>query len=540
MQKTATDWAIETKQDALKTVAKTTPSYLRLYNETRPESASRLGDFWPGLDRLCRAFEHATGWPLKCLPDAEQPADAVLWSAPASHDQAEDEQMRVGVATAEGRAAAQPPVELNAAVELAAGIGHLLGDLARARHGLWKVEAELAAGVPLAPRSNEPHLAQRLQASLRAAAEAIHGQAAALYLVDETTTYLKLRSVWGLPQERLLLPPRELARAAADLEAMLGHAVVLEDTAAHTIFQPPENAAAAVCVPVASSTAPLGTLWVFSDRAGAFADHEVNMVEVVAGRIAAELEREMLVAAGAEAGQLKRQVSAAERWQEAQLPHVSPLGDLWQIAGWAQSAGELSGEFYDWFVRADESLAISLGACGRGSIASALSAAAVRASTRAHVQHADDPAVAVEWINQSLFRGSAGGQTASLALAFADAQAPLIRLALAGEAAAWKVTTAGATRLSLPAPTIGLDPETYYTRHEERFASGELLVLLSEGAVDTCRRAGQTGLDELTSLLAAHTDQSAVVLVELIHDQLTAFADEGPLSDCAALVLKCR
>jgi serine phosphatase RsbU (regulator of sigma subunit) len=376
---------------------------------------------------------------------------------------------------------------------------------------------------------------------LRAAADAIRGKAAALYLVDESTTYLKLRSVWGLPQERLLLPPRELARAAADLEALLGHAIVLEDTTTHMTFQPPENAAAAVCVPVASSTAPLGTLWVFGDRPRPFGDHEVNMVEVVAGRIAAELEREMLVAAGAEVSQLKRQVSAGERWQESQLPHVSPLNDIWQVAGWMQSAGEMSGEFYDWFVRGDESLAVVLGACGRGSIASALSASALRASVRAHAQHASDPAVAVEWINQSFFRGSAGDHTASLALAFADAQSSLVRLALAGEAAAWKVAPAGATRLTLPAPTVGLDPEVSYIRYEDRLAGGELLVLLSDGAIHTCQEAGQMALDELMSLLAAHPDQSAAVLVELIHDQLTAFAGEGfSLGDCTALVLKCR
>lgn len=522
-------------------MAKTTPSYLRLYNETRPESSGQLGDFWPGLDRLCSAFEHVTGWPLRCLPEAEQPASTVLWSAPADDGDANtQQQMRVAVAAAEGRPASQPPVDLNAAVELASGIGQLLGDLARARHGLWKVEAELAAGVPLAPRTNEPHLAQRLQSSLRAATEAIRGTAAALYLVDETTTYLKLRSVWGLPQERLLLPPRELARSAADLEALLGHAIVLEDTSAHTTFQSPETAEAAVCVPVASSTAPLGTLWVFGDRPRAFGDHEVNMVEVVAGRIAAELEREMLVAASAEANQLKRQVSSAERWQESQLPHVSPLNDIWQVAGWTQSASELSGEFYDWFVLSDESLAITLGGCGCGSIAAALSASALRASVRAQAQHAGDPAVAVDWINQSFFRGSAGDHLASLALAFADGQSSLVRLALAGEAAAWKVGPTGTTRLTAPAPTVGLDPETSYARHEERLTSGELLLLLSEGAMHTCHEAAQTAVDELLSLLAAHTDQSAAVLVELIHDQLTAFAGGGSLSDCTALVLKCR
>lgn len=523
-------------------MARSTPSYLRLYSETRPESSGRLGDFWPGLDKLCRAFEQVTGWPLQCLPEpaTAEAETAVLWSAPASAAVAEAEQVRVAVAAAEGATDSQPPVDLNAAVDLAGAIGQLLGDVARARQALWKREAELAAGVPLAPRRNEPHLAQRLQSSLRAAAQAAGCQSAALYLVDETTTYLKLRSVWGLPQDRLLLPARELARAAADLEALLGHAVVLEDTAEQAGFQPPEGSAAAVCVPVSSSTAPLGTLWVFADRPRAFNDHDVNMVEVVAGRIAAELEREMLFAAGAEAGRWKRQLSSAERWQDRQLPHASPLSDLWQIAGWTQAAGELSGEFYDWFVRADESLAIALGGSRQEAVEAALMATSLRAAVRAHSQHAGDPAATLASINEAFFSGSPGDQTAGLFLAFADARAPVAKLAASGEVMVWKITASGACQRFQPTPAIGLNPEICYTQLQETLNSNELLVVLSEGALRTCRQAGLGAAEDVASLLASHRDQSARVLVELLHDRLTALAAEGPLHDCTALVLKCR
>ena len=348
------------------------PSYLRLYNEARPE-AGRLGDFWPGLDKLCRAFERATGWPLQCQPDPTSASDhaTLLWSAPAVSDGLDAGQLRVGVATAAGAAPSRASAGLEATVDLASTIGQLLGDLAHARQALWKREAELAAGVPLPLRSDEKHLANRLKSSLQAAAQAACADAAALYLLDETTTYLKLRSVWGLPQERFLLPPRELALSAADLEALLGHAVVLDDAKAQPTFNLPEPAAAAVCVPVASATAPLGTLWVFGNRPRSHTDHEVNMVEIVAGRIATELEREVLVASGAAAECAKRQLAAAERWQETHQPQTSPLSDLWQIAGWAQSAGDLSSEFYDWLVRPDDSLAIVLGGVRQQHIAAA-------------------------------------------------------------------------------------------------------------------------------------------------------------------------
>ena len=101
-----------------------------------------------------------------------------------------------------------PLVPRPAAEELAASIADLLGELLDTRHALARREAELAAGVPMVPhREEEKHLAERLQAALLAGGEAVGCDAAALYLLDEATTELKLRSSWGLPFDRLTAPP---------------------------------------------------------------------------------------------------------------------------------------------------------------------------------------------------------------------------------------------------------------------------------------------------------------------------------------------
>lgn len=520
-------------------MATPTPSYLQLYSEPRPTSSGRFGDFWPGLDKLCRAFEQATGWPLQCSPETTAARQSgILWSAPASQE-ADCEQLHVAVASTEGPPSVQMQIELPTAVELAGAIGHLLSDLARTRQALWKREAELAAGIPLSPRTGEPHLAQRLQAALRAAAEAAGCDAAALYLVDETTSYLKLRSVWGLPQERLLLPPRDMQQCPADLEALLGHAIVLDDAAAQPEWQSPEPFAAAVCVPLSSATTPLGTLWVFGDLARSFSDHEVNMVEIVAGRIAAELEREMLATAGADANRLKRQIASAERAQDRNLPHISPVSERWQIVGWTQSTGELNGEFYDWLMRDDESLALVVGNSRQEAIEGALSAGSLRAAVRAHLHYADDPAAVLRQVSESFFSGSPGDATAGLFLALADAQAPTVRLAAAGCPSVWKVTSSGGKELTNASPPIGAEPLTQYAIVEQRLSPGELIVVLSEGAVKLLE-APAMGDGELMELLAAHLDQPAGVLVELLRDRLTLLATAAAAADCTALVLKCR
>ena len=203
------------------------------------------------------------------------------------------------------------------------------------RHALWQREAELAAGVPLvAHAEEEKHLAARLEAVLRGGTEAVDCQAAALYLLDDATSQLKMRSCWGLPLDRLAAPARPLKGAVADLEALLGHAVVIEDTDVLRHWNVPEEFPAAVCVPVSTSTTLLGTLWIFCREAAGFhlaADERVGDRRRTAGR---RLEREILLREAVAAAEVKRQLLAAERLQSNQLPTISPLLDGWQLAGW--------------------------------------------------------------------------------------------------------------------------------------------------------------------------------------------------------------
>jgi len=228
---------------------------------------------------------------------------------------------------------AQDRLELGAARELASAIGGMLNELLDARRALWQREAELAARAPLAPHPEEPaHLAVRLEAALKGGAEAVGAQAAALYLLDDATTELKLRACWGLPFDRLTAPARPLRGALADLEALLGHAVVLDDPQSMRHWRAPEDFSAAVCVPVSTATNLLGTLWVFCDKRRDFSEAQTNILEIVAGRVAVELEREILLHENLQLSGLKRQLAAASRLRRKLLPKLSPLIDGWRIA----------------------------------------------------------------------------------------------------------------------------------------------------------------------------------------------------------------
>ena len=276
-------------------VTKPTPDYLRLVDPT--VDATPLGaDDSALLVRLCEAFQQATGWTLTHEPGPDRLQNPnLVWSAPVDPG--------VGASLGLIRPGFVPPaptarvaVPLLDAVALAETVTQLWAEIVALREGLRSREAELAADVPVVARREAPgKTAERFEAILKAGAEAVGCQAAALYLLDAGTTSLKLRAAWGLPKRKLLEPARELAGAMGDLEALLGHAVVLSDPAMNRYWHAPEPSGASVCVPVSSPTTPLGTLWLFCDDPRDFGDHETNLIEVVAGRLAAELERAVLL-----------------------------------------------------------------------------------------------------------------------------------------------------------------------------------------------------------------------------------------------------
>ena len=315
------------------------PNYLRLVTDTSLQPRGAENEDLAALQRLCHAFAGATGWQLEYADgSAPKGLSNLMWSAPVNP----------GVGTSPGHIRLlnleeqgsrgeriEPLLALELAAPLAEAIGQMWGEVLSTRHALWQREAELAVGVPLVVRDDDtraPTLGQRLEAVLKGGAEAIGCQAAALYLLDPATTELKLRSSWGLPRKRLLEPARPLRPALADLEALLGHAVVMNDPTLFDYWKVPEQGyRSCVCVPISSPSMPLGTLWIFCDRVRDFNDAETNIAEVVAGRLAADLERETLVDEAVVTRNESSQIARAHRNQQEQLPsrtvvEVSPSG----------------------------------------------------------------------------------------------------------------------------------------------------------------------------------------------------------------------
>ena len=167
-------------------------------------------------------------------------------------------------------------------------LAQFLGDAYRWQHALRQYEETQAATVNFSSvQRNEESLLLLLKESAKLADFC----AASLYLLDSRQKMLKLRSCWGLPEERLLDPPKPLHESLADVEAILGQIVVINEDYLLESWQVPEDFPMAVCVPVMTQQSVWGTLWLFADQRRDCTEHELSLLEYIAGRFAAELEK---------------------------------------------------------------------------------------------------------------------------------------------------------------------------------------------------------------------------------------------------------
>ncbi len=192
-------------------------------------------------------------------------------------------------------------------------IDALIQRLSDTEKALANQEAKLATDVGVNVRSDEGALlADRLLESLHRAAEQTHSDAAALYLLDDTTSELKMRCCWGMPASALAHPPRALRGSLADLEALMGNAVLLENTKIAPEWNCPEDYAAAMCVPIGSPTMPHGTLWLFSEHIRDFDNSDIDCAKAATDKILVDIERSVLADEVLKTRRLNRQFEDAQ------------------------------------------------------------------------------------------------------------------------------------------------------------------------------------------------------------------------------------
>lgn len=454
-----------------------------------------------------------------------------------------------------------PTVTLEHAEDLLSRIEGLVTRLEAAEQAVRRQEAELATSVSISRQPDEQQeLADRLEAILASATKSIHATACAVYLLDETTSELKLRSRYGLPISRLTDPSRPLRGSLADLEALMGNAVLLEDTFSMPAWKSPEDFPSAIVVPIGSSSMPHGTIWFWSNEARKYTTAEVEIANLTAGRVMGELEQTILGKEVQQAKRLRNQVDKAATAQAARLPDGQPLHRDFDFDGWTYQGDSLGGGFHDWDVTPSSMLVASVGSAGKTGTEGALIASSIQSAFRTLWPTKSIPAQMMQFAADMMFGIHPDDWTASAALLQLNPESGYGMLSTAGSVQAFIISQRGFRPIGSVAPALASQPDASYKNHRFMLQPQEVLVAFSDTVVRGIptfqeprngrpldrsqtarnRRAIVKSLDqnELLQGIRERIGDSASLIAGNLARMLPAFVEAANATDRSLIVIK--
>jgi putative methionine-R-sulfoxide reductase with GAF domain len=342
--------------------------------------------------------------------------------------------------------------------------------------------------------ARQTNLDQRLTAVLRGMVRGLACDGADFYVLNDSTNELVLRAHHQEDEREPGAKRRTLMGASADVAALAGNALVLEDDLDVATWAVPVWCGAAICLPVASDETIHGTLWIYCREPRSFTSAEVELVELIAGRLAVELELNQWrggASTGVAAPIAETVTSPSVVKQPASSriarPMNHPLVDDWELAGLALESERVQS-FYDWQTLADGRTLVVAGSMDMGEVSAFGLLEATRMALRAHAQHTGEAGELLSAANHTLWVASPGGEGLSMAVAILAADGTHATAALAGNAgfAMWSGASSDWTATTCPA--LGWCENTSYaSRHVELMVRERLVLSTTNGITPVTR-----------------------------------------------------
>ncbi len=377
-------------------------------------------------------------------------------------------------------------VPMDRAQHLLASIERIVARLDLAEETVRRQEAELATGVGVSSHSDRGReTADRLESVLDSVARSVGAVAGALYLLDDDTSALKMRACIGLPKTRLMAPARELRGSLADLEALLGNAVLLSDIEMMPAWPSPEDFASALVVPVGSTTMPHGTMWFWSDKPRPYSATEVEVANLAAGRVMCEIEQSILGHEVHQSRATQKQIDTASLIQASMLPDNQVLHQDFDVNGWTFQNGSIGGGFHHWDINHQEMMTLSLGNAGQRGPEGAIIATSIQSIVRTLWQGNANPTSIMRSVNDTLWSMPDADWSASMGLIQINPVTGYGSLCIAGDVQSFVISHRGFRPIGTHAVRVAAQPDTIFKSDRFCLQPGEIFLAFTSNVLNS-------------------------------------------------------
>jgi len=427
-----------------------------------------------------------------------------------------------------------PSVPMDSAQDLLVAIERLVDRLDLAEETVRRQEAELATSVGLTNHSDrQRETADRLESILDSVSRSIGAVAGAIYLLDDETSSLKLRSSIGLPKSRLSAPPRDLRGSLADLEALLGNAVLLNDIELMRDWPSPEPFASALVVPIGSSTMPHGTMWFWSEKTRSYSPTEVEVANLAAGRVMSEIEQSILGQEVHQSRVIQKQFDTASITQASLLPSSQILNKDFDVNGWTFQNGSIGGGFHHWDVNQQEMMTIAMGNASQQGPDGAIVATGIQSIIRTQWQGSSNPVAIMQTINDTMWGLQEADWSASLGLIQINPATGYGSICSAGDIQSFIISHRGFRPIGTPGLRLASQPDTLFSSSRFNLQPGEILLSFTSGILSKSTEQVLTGRRNKSSRTVSYATLDQNSLLQIVREM-----SEEKASDIAGFLAR--
>ena len=288
-----------------------------------------------------------------------------------------------------------------------------------------------------------------------------------------------------------------------------------------------------LAVPVHAGGRLVGAMNLESDQVGAYAEEDAETLRLFADAAAISVEKAVLYRLFVQRERLEEQLRLAEETGKDAGPSAWPDVPGWEAAAFSRPRYEIGGDYHDHIRLSDGRLGLVVAdVSGKGSLA-AMTLTTFRAILRTQVEGEPEPVRTAAAANRLLRERVGPTEYVTAVYGVLDPGCGHLAYSNCGHSPPILVRADGrSTRLTTGGPPLGLLAGARYLAGEVTLESGDLLVLFTDGVVETEGPNGEEfGADRLSDVVQAARDQPCAHLIEEVVRATAAFGGSREYAD---------
>ncbi len=295
-------------------------------------------------------------------------------------------------------------------------------------------------------------------------------------------------------------------------------------------------------VPLVTGNRVLGFITLGDKKGHAlYSQEDLANLQALAVQAAPLIESRQLYRESLHRKQMEAELEVAREIQSRLLP-VAPLaGPGFIIAGRNEPCQAVGGDFFDYFLRPDGTLAVAIGDVAGKGVPAALLMTSLRVAFRSEANPGSGARDVITRLNRTVHGLVSHGRFVCFFFGVLDPRSGLLTYCNAGMDPPVLFRAAAAVRepLRRGGPVLGISPDQQYREGRVILSSGDCLLFYTDGLTEQCNQQGEFfDIERLCSVVLEEPREGCGEKLDRIFCTVEAFGSDGEPDDKTAMILQ--